>query len=46
VTAEVLKAEIAVEFDFEWDRMREGLDQVTAILAAFQSRVAAHLGEL
>ena len=33
-------------FQIEWDRMREGLDQVTAILAAFRTRVAAHLGEL
>jgi hypothetical protein len=33
-------------FQIEWDRMREGVDQVGAILAALRSRVAAHLGEL
>ncbi len=42
MTAEELKAEIEIE----WDRMREGVDQVGAILAAFRNRVAAHLGKL
>lgn len=30
-------------FQIEWDRMREGLDQVSAILARLRDRVAAHL---
>jgi hypothetical protein len=33
-------------FQIEWDRMREGLDQVGAILAAFRDRVAAHVNTL
>ncbi|MGO9203960.1 MAG: hypothetical protein ACLQM8_25855 [Limisphaerales bacterium] len=42
MTAEELKAEVEIE----WDRMREGLDLVSAILVAFRNRVAAHLGKL
>ena len=30
-------------FQIEWDRMREGLDQVAAILVVFRERVATHL---
>ena len=30
-------------FQIEWDRMREGLEQVNAILAAFRDRVADHV---
>lgn len=33
-------------FQIEWDRMREGLDQVSAILAVFRDRVAAHVNTL
>jgi hypothetical protein len=33
-------------FQIEWSRMQEGLDQVSAILVAFRSRVAAHLDAL
>jgi hypothetical protein len=33
-------------FQIEWDRMREGLDQVAAILAVFRERVAAHVNTL
>jgi hypothetical protein len=33
-------------FQIEWDRMREGLDQVAAILAAFRDRVTTHIGQL
>ena len=33
-------------FQIEWDRMREGLDQVNAILAAFRERAADHLSKL
>jgi hypothetical protein len=30
-------------FQIEWDRMREGLDQVEQVLTAFRDRVEAHL---
>jgi hypothetical protein len=33
-------------FQIDWERMREGLIQVCAILATFRSRVAAHVGTL
>ena len=33
-------------FQIEWDRMREGLDQVGAILAVLRDRVAAHVNTL
>ena len=33
-------------FQIEWDRMREGLDQMSAVLAAFRARVIAHLDML
>ena len=33
-------------FQIEWDRMREGLDRVSAVLAAFRVRVTAHLDGL
>ena len=33
-------------FQIEWDRMREGLDQVNAIRAVFHDRVGAHLDRL
>jgi hypothetical protein len=33
-------------FQIEWDRMREGLDQVAAILAVFRDRVADHVKTL
>jgi hypothetical protein len=33
-------------FQIEWERMREGLAQVSAILAAFLDRVAAHVNAL
>jgi len=33
-------------FQIEWDRMREGLDQVAAILTAFRDRVADHVNNL
>jgi len=33
-------------FHIEWDRMREGLDRVSAILTVVRERVTAHLGEL
>jgi hypothetical protein len=33
-------------FQIEWDRMREGLEQVSSILAAFRERVANHLSNL
>jgi hypothetical protein len=42
VTADELKAEVAIE----WDRMQEGLDQVSAIVVAFRTGVAAHLDTL
>ena len=47
MTADELKAEIAVEFaalrQIEWDRMREGVERVAQVLAAFHNRVEAHL---
>lgn len=33
-------------FQIEWDRMREGLDQVAAILTVFRDRVADHVKTL
>jgi hypothetical protein len=33
-------------FQIEWDRMREGLDQVGAILSMFRDRVADHVNGL
>jgi hypothetical protein len=33
-------------FQIEWDRMREGVEQVSSILAAFRERVADHLSSL
>lgn len=33
-------------FQIEWDRMREGLEQVSAILAMFRDRVADHVNGL
>lgn len=33
-------------FQIEWDRMREGLDQVAAVLAVFRDHVAEHLKSL
>jgi hypothetical protein len=33
-------------FQIEWDRMREGLDQVAAILTVFRGRVADHVKTL
>lgn len=33
-------------FQIDWERMREGLIEVCAILAAFRSRVAAHVEAL
>jgi hypothetical protein len=33
-------------FQIEWDRMREGLDQVDAILTVFRDRVADHVKNL
>ena len=30
-------------FQIEWDRMREGVEQVAHVLSAFHDRVEAHL---
>lgn len=33
-------------FQIEWDRMREGLDQVGQVLRAFRDRTETHLASL
>ena len=33
-------------FQIDWDRMREGLDQVGLVMGSFRGRVEAHLGSL